>query len=453
MADRTHQVILFKRCTGYNDSEYSHDVRYDLEGNTDIIGCENMTTTPDGKLVKVPALSTVANSVAAIDEVTAGSRMFVQAGAGISEYTGTAIVPLTVSPVVVAGNKAKYIHTPLDTRIAVSAGVQYKIPAATSSAVPIALGTYTGPAVSTQFSKMPDFSGGFVLGSKLYIHAGKFLQYSEDYSYDLWSLGDGFIGHQSTITASGKIPGCVIAMHVNGVTAYLGTGPHDFQMKFFPCLPLAGTLFSGFVSKLYDSAHVFLCNDGVYVLTADGKLSNVTLSNTTRLSLLNTSYNTVVLVGGKYLAFGNSKCVEFDFVTKAMTLRDTAGITSSCLWNDTAYFGSGNVLGKFATADNDGTLNCKVQLPYNDFGTDENKHIRFVYITGYIGGDAAITVYNQDGISATKYISDLGYVRNYKVDGLSRCKGNKLSVELVSTSGIFKLEEVRATFVNCSSRH
>lgn len=452
MPDRTHQVILFKKCTGYNDSQYSHDVRYDLEGNTDIIGCENMTTTPDGKLVKVPALQAIANSVSDIDEVTAGSRLFIQAGTALVEYNGTAVVPLAASPPVVAGSRAKYIHTPIDTRVAISTGVQYKIPAATSTAVALTLGTYAGPPVNVPFAKMPDFSGGFVHGAKLYTHAGKFLQYSEDYAYDLWNLGDGFIGHQYTVTASGQIPGCVIAMHVNGVTAYLGTGPHDFQKKFFPCLPLAGTLFSGFVSKLYDSAHVFLCNDGVYVLTADGKLSNATLANTTRLSLLNTAYNTVVLVGGKYLAFGNSKCVEFDFVTKAMTLRDTAGITASCLWNDAAYFGSGKVFGKFNAADNEGLLNCKVQLPYNDCGTDENKHIRFVYLTGYIGGDAAVTVYNQDGVSVTTDISDLGYVRNYKVTGLRQCKGNKLSLEFTSTSGIFKLEEVRATFVNCSSR-
>lgn len=452
MQGRPHEAILFKNCTGLNDSAQMSDAKYDIEGNTDLIGCMNMTVTDKGKLVKVPALVSKLVMPSAIDNISAGTRMFVQSGTGIGEYNGIATVtPLTVSPVCVPGTKAKFIHTPIDARIGVTAG-QYKVAKASSSAVELSLGTHAGPVTSKVFSKMPTFNSGFVFNSKLYSAFGNFLQYSEDYYYDVWNLGDSFIGSKNEVLQSGQVPGCVITVHEDGVTGYFGTGPHDFVKKFFPCSVINGTLFSGFISKVYDSAHVFLCTDGVYVLTADGKLSNLTVTNTHKLNILNTTYNTVIIQDGKYLAYGNTVCVEFDFQLKVLLIRGTLGITASCLWNNKAYYSSGVMLAELGTGDATGAVDCSVKLPYNDLGTDEAKQLRFVYFTGYIGGTAEIVVRNQFGQSVTKDISNLGYVQNYKITGLRECKGNKLSLEVLSHTGIFKIEEIRATFLNCSSR-
>jgi hypothetical protein len=189
-----------------------------------------------------------------------------------------------------------------------------------------------------------------------------------------------------------------------------------------------------------------MCTDGVYILTADGKLANLTVANTDHLNILNTSYSAVTVTDGKYLAFGNLCCIEYDFQVKALLLRSTFGIKSTCLWNNKQYYGSGTKLLVHGTTQ-DTTMPVSVRLPFNDFGDQRNKQIRVLYFTGKITGSASIVVRNQYGNSITRDVSSLGYVQNYRLSGLRSCKGQKLSVEFIVKNGEFKLEELRATFV------
>jgi hypothetical protein len=443
-----HEVMLFTKCTGLNDSLETSAAAFNVDGVTDVIGCLNVTVTPEGKLVKVPELTEILTHTDVIDELTAGTRMLAQSASGLSEFNGTNFTPLLNSPSFTPGVKATYIHTPIDVRIRTAPAVQHKLVKGAVSTSAITLGSYAGPATSrsSAFSKMPDFTSGFVFNSRLYAAFGNFLQYSEEYYYDLWHLGDGHIGSKNAVLQSGQIPGCVITIHSDGVTGYFGTGPEDFQRKFFPCSVISGTLFSGFLSKVYDSAHVFMCTDGVYILTADGKLVNLTVANTDHLDILNTSYSAVTVVDGKYLAFGNLCCIEYDFQVRALLLRSTFDIKSTCLWNNKQYYGSGKKLLAYGVKQ-DTTMPASVRLPFNDFGDQRNKQIRVLYFTGKITGSASVVVRNQYGNSITRDVSNIGYVQNYRLSGLRSCKGQKLSVEFIVKHGEFKLEELRATFV------
>lgn len=443
---------VFTKCTGLNDSTQITSVAYTPDGVTDITSCVDMTVTPEGKLVKAPALVNVFTHDTAITDIVAGNRMLIQDSVLLNSFNGTTVTPLTNSPTLQVGVKAKYISTPLDIRFSVG-GEQYKVLNSANVVSTLALGTYVGPDISKVFSKMPVFTSGFMLGAKLYSTYGKFLQWSEDYSYDLYNIADNFIGHTSDILQSGAIPGCVVTLHATGVTVYSGNGPHDFIKTWYPCSVINGTLFSGFISKVYEYAHVFMCNDGVYIITSDGKLANLTVKNTDSLNTLNTSYNTVRIVDGKYLAYGNTVCVEYDFQVKGVFLRSTRSIIASCAFNNKNYFAAGLTLNTLSDSENTAATTCGVTFPYNDFGTDQTKNIRFVYFTGKITGTASVTVRNQFGQSVTKDISNIGYVQKYKITGLRPCKGNKLSLEFSSSSGAFKIEEISVETIACSSRN
>jgi hypothetical protein len=469
MSGKTHEAVLFSKCKGLNDNFQTTAAYYDEKGLTEVIGCRNLTVTHEGKLIKVPALETVITHDDSIDVLTAGSssRLFMQSGSTLHVVTGTDIpishvvgspgfTSITGLQNFTAGVKAKYIHTPIDTRVSyATAGndptaiKQYKVPVATVVGTELALGTYAGPPTTKAFAKMPLFSGGFVHNSKLYASYGSFLQYSEDYYYDVWNIGDGFIGSATPVLQSGAIPGCVLTMHSNGVTAYFGTGPHDFVKKFYPCKPLEGTLYSGFVSKVYDYVHCFLCYNGFYTLEANGKLTNQTLGSTDYVFKINNSYNSCGIHDGKYLAFGSTSCVEFDFLNKALLLRDNFGITTCAFWDNELYLGAGVALKHFAPDEVEDSTKVisSVRLPFNTWGVDNNKQTRFLYFTGNITGTVDFILRNQNGDSVTKTISNVGYVQNYKVTSLRTVRGNKLSVEIVSKSGKFKLEELRASFM------
>lgn len=453
---RKERAVLFSGCLGLNNNTQRTAAKYNEDGLTEVIGCKNLTVTPDGKLIKIPGFASVLTAAATIDNLAAGKRMFVQAGTSMKEFNGATLSALTVSPVFTAGVKGRFIFTPVDTRISVGSPVatQYKIPHENNTAVVCALGNLaTLPSRSLTFSKMPDFAEGFVYTSKLYtvnLADKRFLQYSEDYFYDVFNLADNFIGHKQVgaVLQAGAIPGCIAAVHETGVSCYFGSGQNDFIKKFFPLKTVPGTMVSGFFAALNTYAHLLLCEDGVYTITADGKASNLTENRLTGLDKINTSYSAVLYADGKYLAFGNSKLIEFDLLQKTLMLHDNFSISSGCVWKNQAYFAVGDTLLKQndEATKNTAAVQTQVILPYNDFGTSRTKQIRFLYFTGEITGVAKFTVRSQSGSVASKIVSNIGYVEKYKIDGFRPCKGEKLSVEITTEKGFFKLEELRASF-------
>lgn len=444
------QVILFSKCLGLNDSRAQGSQKADPRtGKTELIDCLNMTTTPDGCVEKIPGFVSKVIHSGAVTRVSAGSRLFFQDAVDTYELSG---VTATKRFTGVIGPMA---HTPLDARVSAPLAV-YKSLNSTPTMQQALVGTYAGPAVSTPFSAMPLFDNAFVLNSRLYAAKGNFLLYSLPYYYDLWAAGDNFIGHAGAIVQSGCIPAVgplpavVICTHANGVSLYTGSGPENFAKSFYPCDVLAGSLYSGFISKADGYGHLFLCSDGVYLVNQEGTLTNLSKDTTDNLGTLNTSCTGAIVHAGKYLAFGNAVCVEYDFQTKAVMKRAPFGVAGACLHNGTPYFAQGSQVTTLDTVIDTGySFECGVTLPYSDYGKPGRKAFFDMYFTGQIDGELLIIARDQDQDDPERWevaVGSIGKVQNYRIP-LPKCTiGSKVSFELRCTSGAFRMEELQVAY-------
>ena len=446
MAEST---LLFRKCLGLNDSrafgtqKMVTDLRDISVGSVELIDCLNLTTTPDGCLEKVAPLVTVIDTGAAITNLSAGSRLLFNDGTNTKELT-------TLSTIVnrfpsVSGPTT---HTPLDVRVSGAATVYKSVNPATAMTEAV-VGSYVGPPVSKTFSAMPTFDHAFVHNSRLYAvntTDKRFLQYSEDYAYDLWAAGDDFIGSIEPVLQAGSIPNTVITTHNNGVSVYIGSGPHDFVKKFYPCSPIDNTLYSGFISKIYGNSHVFLCDDGVYTVAQDGSINNTTVSQIDHMDAFNTLYYCSTIQDGKYLAFGDKCCVEYDFRTKTVLKRASFGVKGACVWNGVNYFASGNNIATLGTEiDTTAHFACSMTFPYSDLGIFGTKSLEAFYFTGTLIGDATITVTDQNQESWVLEVSaEWINVSDMRIKTPRRMMGNHVSIKIECTSGAFRMEELRA---------
>ncbi len=438
------EAVLFKTCLGYTDSLAVGSQKADpRSGKTQLIGCSNLTVTDDGGLRKIPASTAVFTHTAPITRVSAGSRLFAGDGTDIYELTsGTPVLrfPILDGPI---------MHTPLDVRVSGTTKV-YKSVNPTGAMAEAVVGTNPGPDDSIAYAGQPLFDGGFVLGARAYCHKGKFLSYSKGYHYDLWNLGDGFIRHQYDCLQSGAIPGCIVVAHAEGISVYVGGDPLSPEIikRFYPCGYLAKTLFSGFISKALGYGHVFMADDGVYMVAADGSFNRLSGDSLEYGDLLNGSYAGATVAGGKYLAYGNLLTVEYDFRTKAVLLRG-AGVSSACVFSDEPYTGVGNTVVKPSTT-MDTALPCSFALPYSHLGAEGRKGFDSLYLTGEFNGDMEVICRDQTDPEVPDRwmlaVSELGRVQNKRVKLPRVVVGSRVSFEFKMDSGSISVEEIRATF-------
>lgn len=444
-------LTLFKRCLGFNDArafgtfKMITDANDPNAGNVEFIDCLNLTTTPDGCVEKIAPLVTAVTHSAPITGISAGKRFVYQDGTDVKEWDGTNTYLI---------GSVKYgptVHTPIDVRLT-HASTVYKSPSVGTTLSAATLGdTSDIPATSKPFYGMPSFQQAFVFNGLLYcVNASdpRFLQYSEQYHYDVYALGDNHIGHLLPIRQGGAVPGALIVTHDTGVTVYAGMGPHDFVKKFYTCGVLNNTLWSGFVSKVYGNAHVWMCDDGIYMTDQNGAIVNLTVDQTDYLDRLNNVYyGAIVNQNGKYLAFGDLCCVEYDFKTKTILKRSPFGITSACVWNNVPYFASGALITTYGTSiDTSNNFGCSLTLPYSDWSNPGKKSIESLYFTGTINGDWIITATDEFGEYWELDRSDeLLNVSNYRIKTPKRILGNHISLKIECTSGSFRMEKLAAT--------
>jgi len=453
---REQTAILFRKALGLTDSvavgtqKMSTNPRAEDAGATEFLDCLNVTTTPDGCIEKVPSFATALETSAPVTRVAAGRRLVFSDGVNTKEWTtGSTIVnrfPVVDGPVV---------HTPQDVRVS-AATKNYKSADSSPTLAEVVAGTYVGPDTALRYGAMPVFTQAFVYTSRLYLvnrTDPRFLQYSEEYGYDLYNLGDNYILTQPILQAGAvpgvgagvsAIPGMIVATHIGGITVYSGTGPHDFSKKFFPCPVIDGTLYCGRISKVDEYGVVFLGDDGVYFIGHDKKLVNLTAAQFSNLGGVNTSYKTAVVTpDGKYLAIGATTTVEYDFRTKSTLLRATQGVVDACVWGDTAYFASGTKLLQHAPAALD--VPCHFVLPYSDLSARGRKNFLGLYFSGTITGRWVITATDQTGVSwSIDRTDNLVGVTGYYIKVPKAFLGNHISLKVQCLSGAFRLEELRA---------
>lgn len=448
------EAILFRKCLGLNDARafgtqtLIADPRNKEAGNAELLDCLNITTTPDGCVEKIAPLVTILTHTAPITGLSAGSRFIYQDAINTLEWNGTTSATIGA---VLTGPVA---HTSIDVRVA-SATKVYKSAVAGAALTEATLGAITDlPPSTTPFYSQPPFAQAFQYNGIIYgINAAspKFLQYSRYGHNDVWAIGDDYLRHKTAVMSSGQIPGVVIATHDGGVTLHRGTNPEDFKRDYIPCTVISKTLYSGFLGKVDEYGHVFLCNDGVYFVGLDGKLVNITVDQTDHLDTLNNSYSCVTVKDGKYLAFGDLCCLEYDFKTKTLLKRSTQGVTGACTWNGQTYLSAGSTILTLGT-EIDTALSCSMTFPFSNLGTPGKKSLDSIYFTGTASAGMNITVTDQTGAGWTREVSDeLVNVSDYRIKLPDGFLGNHVSFKFECESGAFRMEEVRVV-LNASKR-
>lgn len=442
------EAVLYSKCLGFTDlaalgmQRVTPNPRDPEAGATELIGCSNVTITDMG-VEKIPATAVEFTHSAPITNISAGNRFVYQDGIDVKEWDGTnhsTIGAILSGPV---------IHTPIDCRIN-SGGVVYKSVGVGGVITAATVGANPNPTTSRPFYGMPAFKQGFTYNGRVYAvneTDDRFLEYSENYHYDLWNPADNFLNSITSVIDTGSIPGCIVTLHSNGVTVYSGDGISQVGKKFYPCSPYTNTLFSGLISKTAGYGHVFLCSNGVYLVDTTGALVNITEARFNKLGALNDSYKCAVVDDGKYLAFGNTLCIEYDFGSKAVMLRDSTA-ASATVWSDKAYYAVDDTVVFNETS---GTVAASLTLPYSDLNKPGIKSLSNFYFTGIFEQDLIITATDQEGESWELTESGLGAgaapVYNYRIVTPKGRLGNHISFNISSPAGAFRMEKLTAVLM------
>ena len=440
------KVTLFNKCLGLNDARafgtqiMKTDPRDPEAGQAELVDCLNLTFSDDGCLENIPGFTTVLTHTAPVTSLSAGSRFFFSDGVDTNEWTGgTTVVkrfPLLTGPL---------CHTLLDTRLSAGAAVYRSRPGTVMEAATV--GVNPDPATSKPLYAMPLFAHAFVYNGIAYaVNAAdpRFLQYSSAYGYDLFPLGDAFIGHATAIMQAGAIPGVMVTTHAGGIMVYAGMNISDFKPRFYPCKPIDKTLFSGFVSKAVGYIHLLLCADGIYAVLPDA--SFVQLAEAVgKVGGLNGSYVGSAVSERKYLAVGDLCTVEYDFKNKGVLKRGSFGASAVCGYGGEIYCAIGTLIVKLATEI--GTEGSMMTLPFSDFSAPGVKSFEALYFTGTSTGEMIITATDQTGKSWEHEVCDeLANVSNYRIKTPKGTLGNHVSLKIESSGGQFRVEELQAMF-------
>jgi hypothetical protein len=446
------EAVLFAKCLGFTDSTaigkqiVNPNPRSEDAGATEIIGVSNLTIVDNG-VENVPDYVTIHTHASPLTGLSAKTRVLFQNGTDTYEWDGSNEHNIGI---VLDG---PMVHTPIDCRISDGSAV-YKSTEVGESVTEATVGSNPNPPTSREYAGMPAYNEAFMGNGRLFaINAEdpRFIQYSEPFKLDLWNLGDNFIGHSTealnanAIATEGTM--CLVSAHSNGVHVYVGGDIRNCKHTFYPCSYIEGTLFSGFINKAIGQMHVFLCNDGVYTVSPAGELVNITPSKFTKLHNLNASYNCCVVDEGKYLAFGNSVCVEYDFTSKAVMLRASTAV-GAALHNAVAIYAVDDTISMLGTASE--TVTSSITLPFSDFGKSGVKSLSDLYFSGIVDGALTITATDIIGDSWEIEESGLGTVQNYRIVTPKGRLGNHISLRLTSTGGLFRMEELRAIFTASS---
>jgi len=449
------EAVLFRKCLGLNDvrafgtQTLITNPRAEGAGNAELVACTNLTITDDGVIEKIPSFSTAITHSAPVINLSAGYDRFIyQDAINTNEWDGTNIA---IVGAVLNGHIA---HTPIDVRLSTPTKI-YKSTIAGAAMLEAALGDLSNnPDRDVKsYSKQPPFNQAFVYNGHLYgVNSEKqgFLQWSRWTQFDVWNLADDFMQVAETpILQAGAIPGVLVTTHATGVTVYTGTDPNTgFTKRFYPCAPYANTLFSGMIGKTVGYMHILMTTNGIYAVTPDGAFGRLTESLNTP-GTFNSSYKCATVTARKYLAFGDSKCVEYDFKNKSVMMRDSLGVASACVFRDTTYFATGSTVTKSSgVIDTGNVIQCSLTLPFSDLSAPGKKVIDSLYFTGTMTGSMTITATDQNGNVWDRVVTgELRAVSNYRIKMPHTKLGNHISFKINCTSGAFRLEELRAVLV------
>lgn len=423
-------ATVVTKVLGINDSGVGNAVVNSDTGECEVSQCVNMIPNESGYLTMAPERRFFATAPAVITAVFSGyGRTFVQCGTVLYRLDGDVFTAITAPNLVgtVAG-----VVTEIDMRY-VSNSVTYKVVHGSNAASACVAGVHVNPDKVITYSAMPAFSKAFTHGGSLFVATGEFVRSSEVNYYDCWDLTDTYVWAGSGIIDAGSIPGCIVLLTARKAIVITGYNKRDFKYSEYVLSPVANTLWSGYSSDI-GYFHMFIAEDGVYIVTPEGKLSN-TSKHKCNKSTFSGTFNGAAVTELGYFAYSDIGCVHQSLVSAGYFKASCAGTLCS---NGLVY--DGDCLYTIGGTWRDG----KFVLPPMTFGTEHKKRVRALYITGVIIGAVVVVLETDDGAVSGVAETFTGLVQSARMQGFSTLLSTTVKITVSFEGEYFELHNLTA---------
>lgn len=423
-------VTVVTKVLGINDSGVGNAGVNAETGECEVSQCVNMIPNESGYLTMAPEHKFLAKAPSPITTVFSGyGRTFVQCGAVLYRLDGDVFTAITAPDLVgtVAG-----VVTEIDARYTSNA-ITYKVVHGSNVASVCTAGVHVNPDKVITYSAMPAFSKAFTHGGALFVVTGEFVRSSEVNYYDCWDLTDTYVWAGSGITDAGSIPGCVVLLTVRKAIVITGYNKRDFKYTEYAISPVANTLWSGYSTDA-GYLHMFIADDGVHVVTPDGKLVN-TSKNKCNKSTFSGIFSGAVVNELGYFAYSDIGCVHQSMVSAGYFKTACYGTLYS-----NGLVADGDCL---YTIDNTQHIG-KFVLPPMSFGTEHKKRVRALYITGVIIGTVTVVLETDDGAISGVAETFTGLVQSARMQGFSTLLSTNVKVTVSFDGEYFELYSLTA---------
>lgn len=423
-------VTVVTKVLGINDSGVGNAGVNSETGECEVSQCVNMIPNESGYLTMAPERKFFTNAPAAITTVFSGyGKTFVQCGTVLYRLDGDVFTAITAPDLVGA---VTGVVTAIDARYTSNA-VTYKVVHGSDVASACVAGAHANPDKVITYSAMPAFSKAFTHGGALFVVTGEFVRSSEVNYYDCWDLTDTYIWAGSDITDAGSIPGCIVLLTARKAIVITGYNKRDFKYAEYAMLPVANTLWSG------DSAdagylHMFIAEDGVYIVTPDGNLVNTSKRKCNK-NTFSGIFNGAAVTELGYFAYSDIGCVHQSMVSAGYFKTTCSGTLHS-----NGLVADGDCLYIIANTMHTG----KFVLPPMSFGTEHKKRVRALYIAGVIIGTVTVLLETDDGAISGVAEIFTGLVQSARMQGFSTLLSTNVKITVSFEGEYFELHNLTA---------
>ena len=333
-------------------------------------------------------------------------------------------------------------------------GVSYGYEMPPNARYPDSTRVYNNPPVGTIIKL---FSG------RVYIASGSVLWYSEPFGPNLFRAATNYIPFPAEIIMVAPVVGGIFVSTTKKIYFFAGKDVTQFQQSVVAHYPaIKGTdcevdgiaVRGGKISPA--PMQMFTTTMGICVGTADGQLVNLTFEE---LDIPVVTVGCAVYTGKKYIvSFAEEEyalCMNLgNTVVSEFGNYNFKGI---CKFGDLLLGGNENGLFKLDDGDTDGEDNISawVKTGPTDFGVEEEKRLRKVYVSYRTNGSMKMSIEadGKDGIFQEIIASntDLAMIHQ-KVSGGRDIRGKYLDLKLENMDGAdFLINEVKAVLIILSA--
>jgi hypothetical protein len=428
-------ATLFERSKGMVDNGNLWGNKTDEQGS-ELLKCHNFLTTRDGKLKKLPCREVVREYGSAVKNViTSPTRLLVGSGIDIYDFdSGTRIAGSIVEDsnvVSSTGDRILFAESPAGTYLwLMNEDVDFKDWDIT--------GIVPGPSDGKIYESVGEHTFSLWFNGIVFTALDNYLSYSRKFSYGQFNTANNRLRLSGKHLYSDNLPAGIVSFTDQSVDCFSGNGPHDFAYRSFQVKAIPNTIAKGFINET--ETIVFCCFDGIYLIQ---DMVPVKVVHIERLEQKLISPKSSSLTQRGYVV-GGDVGIWYDFASKALSSQDSFVSISDRLGDVYSFDGTDvSVVG----VEQDENQVAVMQTPYDDLGWVGIKKIRSLYVTGEFSGVIRVILRSNTKENYSYTEPEMGFCRTFKVHVPSNFSGTKISVEVVSLSGVCMIDSIKATVI------